>query len=259
MSINNVKTPITLINKNSNNNSDLVADPNSTLMNQEEVQQHPNLFEIKENSTTTTNKNLNNKEEENFENSASPLHNQNIKYTLGYRENNGSLLYNNFINNTGKGNNEKNNIVGNSSNNNLINIGVTHQKKLSKNNFIVEKLQDFKDNLINKLKLLILEEHSNTPHYIIFNSIIFLVNLVNFICLLTIHHPMQSEDISKIVLVNVVCSGIFVIEIIFKILVLGRSYFKDLMNVLDFFVIFAGITEIIVTNLTENPDGNMNF
>jgi len=156
--------------------------------------------------------------------------------------------------------NNSNNRIALSNQNDITNIkNTTINSNTILTNFFsvgVHKIQKYKNNLLNKLKLLILEEHSNTPYYIIFNSIIFFVNSLNFIYLMTLHYGMGSSAVKNIFFVNVICSVIFVIEIIFKILVLGKEYFKDLMNILDLVVIFSGIAEIIVTNINLNADGN---
>jgi hypothetical protein len=195
-----------------------------------------------------------------MENSDFNINRQNIFHSLGYREKENTIP-DNYYSDKVYDINDNLNFAG--LNNYEINNDNKHfgddETKKSKNSFFLEKLNEYKENFINKLKLLILEEHSKTPHYIIFNSIIFFVNLLNFIFLLTIHHQMESWQVQRIVMINIACSGIFVIEIIFKILVLGRSYFKDLMNVLDFVVIFAGIAEIAVTNYNSDPYGKNFF
>lgn len=200
-------------------------------------------------------KNVSEKNINKIKNANCTLDNQNIIYSLGYRQKENSIT-NNYSN---KEYFNKINSLKDSNNIFFKTSKLNEDAKKNKNFYIVEKLNEYKQNFINKLKLLILEEHSKTPQYIIFNSIIFFVNLLNFIFLLTIHHQMETWETNRIVMVNVACSGIFVIEIIFKILVLGKSYFKDLMNVLDFVVIFAGIAEIAVTNYNSDPYGKIYF
>lgn len=139
----------------------------------------------------------------------------------------------------------------------IIQVNESNLTVNKKTNFLVDKFNEYKANVINRLKLLILEDYSKTPHYIIFNSIIFLVNLLNFMFLLLISHPLQQSLMDKIYFINIICSGIFLIEIIFKIIVLGKSYFKDFMNMLDLIVILAGILEIIITNSNMDPTGTI--
>jgi hypothetical protein len=110
---------------------------------------------------------------------------------------------------------------------------------------------------MNKLKLLILEEHSGTPYYIIFNLIIYSVTLTNFIFLCMISYPMTQEFIDSLNFINIFCSSVFVIEMIFKFMVLGfKGYFKDKLNIADFIVVLIGVGEVIYVRASTNPDGN---
>lgn len=107
---------------------------------------------------------------------------------------------------------------------------------------------------------MILEEFSGTPYYILFNISIYGITLVNIIYLCTMSYPMTEQTASQIVFVNIFCSSIFVVEIIFKIMVLGcKSYFIDKLNIADFIVVGLGIVEIIVVRISPNPDGKFNI
>jgi hypothetical protein len=112
---------------------------------------------------------------------------------------------------------------------------------------------------INKIKYFILEDHSGTPHYIIFNFFIYSVTLLNFIYLCMLSFPVSQDIANQTLIINIFCSVVFVIEIIFKLLVLGiRPYFKDKLNIMDFSVVWIGVIEIIVVQASANINDNAN-
>jgi hypothetical protein len=126
-------------------------------------------------------------------------------------------------------------------------------------NFLTDKMGDIKNMAITRIKFLILEEHSNTPHYIIFNLFVYSVTFVNLIYLAMTSYPMTQETSDKIIFANIFCSSVFVTEIVFKLIVLGfKGFFKDKLNVMDFSVVSLGILEIIAFKITPDNTDNSN-
>jgi hypothetical protein len=122
-----------------------------------------------------------------------------------------------------------------------------------------DKFGNIKQRAINKIKYFILEDHSATPHYIIFNFFIYSVTLLNFIYLCMLSYPISQDIVTSIIIINIFCSSVFVVEIIFKLLVLGiRPYFKDKLNIMDFCVVWIGVIEIIVVQVSDNVADNGN-
>ena len=112
---------------------------------------------------------------------------------------------------------------------------------------------------VSKIKYMILEEYSHTYQYIIFNCLIYLVTTLNIVFMCLMSYPM-SEKLSNIMnIVNIVCSSIFVLEMIFKILVLGcKGWVKDKLNIADFVVVFLGIFEIIYVKCNKDKSDDSN-
>jgi hypothetical protein len=72
-------------------------------------------------------------------------------------------------------------------------------------------------------------------------------------------YPISQEIVTQILVVNIFCSSVFVLEIAFKLLVLGiRPYFKDGLNIMDFCVAWIGVIEIIVVQVSYTSADNGN-
>lgn len=125
-------------------------------------------------------------------------------------------------------------------------------------NFITDKFDVLKKQAVAKLQLLVLDEHSGTIQYILFNFAIYFIILINFTYLCLTSYPISQSVVDNIIFVNIFCSGFFVMEIVFKLIVLGfRNYFKDMMNVLDFFVVMMGIVEIVIVKTNADMSGKL--
>ena len=122
-------------------------------------------------------------------------------------------------------------------------------------NFIVQ----VKKRAVSKIKYMILEEYSHTYQYIIFNLLVYIVTTLNIVFMCLMSYPM-SEELSNIINVaNIVCSSIFVVEMIFKILVLGcKGWCKDKLNIADFVVVFLGIFEIVYVKCNKDKSDDSN-
>lgn len=125
--------------------------------------------------------------------------------------------------------------------------------------FISDKMGDIKNMAINRIKFLILEEHSNTPHYIIFNLFVYSVTFVNLIYLAKTSYPMTQDTSDQIIFANIFCSSVFVTEIIFKLIVLRfKGFFQDKINVMDLCVVSLGILEIIAFRISPDSRDDSN-
>jgi hypothetical protein len=122
------------------------------------------------------------------------------------------------------------------------------------------KLENVKNMTINKLKFLILEKYSNTPGYIIFNVFMYLLTLVNLLFLFTLSYPIKDDAVKRVNFINILCSSLYLLEIFFRLLVLGwKGYFRDKSNITDLVVVLLGVIEILTINLNSDPDGKFYF
>lgn len=106
---------------------------------------------------------------------------------------------------------------------------------------------------------MILDSNSHKLEYQIFNFFIYSFTLINFIFLCNITYDISEEFATTLFIVNVFCSCFFVVEMVFKIIVLKKEYFSDCFNILDFFIILGGIGELFKDRLNSNPNGKIYF
>lgn len=106
---------------------------------------------------------------------------------------------------------------------------------------------------------MILDSHSDKIEYKVFNTTIYFITIFNFLFLFNLSSTISDILANEIFIVNVICSSIFFLEIMFKIIVLKKLYFSDCFNILDFVIVFSGIAEILVTRLNNKLEGNTNF
>lgn len=82
-----------------------------------------------------------------------------------------------------------------------------------------------------------------------FNSLIMIIIICNTIMLAADRYP-EPEQIEKGLLnnLNYVSTGIFTIEVIIKLIGLSpRNFFKEKLNIFDFFIVITSLFEIFAT------------
>jgi hypothetical protein len=140
-----------------------------------------------------------------------------------------------------------------------LNASPNTKKNTLLHKYLAANLDNLKSMAVSKIKYLISEEHSGTPHYIIFNMLVYTVLVLNFIYLCMMSYPIDESRNNTIIFINTFCSSVFVVEIIFKLLVLGfRGYFKDGLNIMDFLSVSIGVIEILIVRISPSPDGKYN-
>ena len=128
-------------------------------------------------------------------------------------------------------------------------------KKKSFGQSIKEEIYSYKNKIIIRIKYMILDSHSDRVEYLIFHCIVYFLTILNFIFLCFISSNMSQKLSSNIFIINIFCSSVFMLEILLKLIVLKTEFFSDCFNILDFFIILAGVTEIIIVNLNNNQEG----
>ena len=157
-------------------------------------------------------------------------------------------------------------IVNNFNNNNFEEKNKTglfeeNTNKEIENFFKVKKsvLQKFKKIAINRIKYFVLDEYNYTIQYKIFNAIIYLLVAINIILLCLLKYPM-NDKLSKIIeKSNIVCTIIFGIEILFKLIVLGmKKWFENKFNFTEMVIFLLSLFELIYCHVNKDKDDNAN-
>ena len=134
----------------------------------------------------------------------------------------------------------------------------------SNNNESFEKsspklLSKVKKKLINKIKYMVLEEYSNTIQYKIFNILIYFVITLNIVFMCLMRHPMSKKLENIIDIINLVCTSLFMLEIIFKIIVLGfKNWLNNKFNIVDLVIAILGLFEIIYVKINKDTTDDVN-
>ena len=120
-------------------------------------------------------------------------------------------------------------------------------------------LNKVKNKLVSKIKYMVLDEYSDTPQYIIFNSLIYFIITLNIVFMCLLKHPMSTELKNTINIINLICTAIFILEIIFKLIVLGfKNWFKNKINVVDLIIAILGLFEIIYVKISKDETDDTN-
>ena len=118
---------------------------------------------------------------------------------------------------------------------------------------------NLKPDLQSRLKFMFLEEHSHTPQFIIFNTFIYFIITINIIFISLISYPMNTKLANTIDIINFICSSVFMVEFIMKIIILKcRQWAKDAFNIIDLIIIVISIFEIIYVKVNKDPTDNCN-
>ena len=150
--------------------------------------------------------------------------------------------------------NEENMIKNN--NNNLLLIKQNKNKKKKKPSSMITKVKII---IVEKLKYMILDEYSNTFEFIIFNSFIYFVITLNIVFICLLKYPMSDKLANIIKIINIICTSIFILEFILKILVLGfKKWINDKINIIDFIIVILGLFEIIYVKINKETVDDAN-
>ena len=160
-----------------------------------------------------------------------------------------------------------NNINNNNNNNDFNeeknNTGLYEENsnKEIENLFKVKKsvLEKFKKLAINRIKYFVLDEYNYTIQYKIFNLIIYLLVTINIILLCLLKYPM-NDKLSKIIeKSNIICTIIFGIEILFKLIVLGlKKWFENKFNLTEMIIFLLSLFELIYCHVNKDKDDDSN-
>ena len=104
-----------------------------------------------------------------------------------------------------------------------------------------------------KLKYMVFEDYTNSIEYIIFNTIIYVVITLNIFIMCLMKYPMSVKLSNIIYIVNLISLTIFILEIIFKIIILGfKKWFSYKFNRVDLIIVILGIYEIIYVKISKS-------
>ena len=141
-------------------------------------------------------------------------------------------------------------------NNNLLLIKQNKNKKKKKPSSMITKVKII---IVEKLKYMILDEYSNTFEFIIFNSFIYFVITLNIVFICLLKYPMSDKLANIIKIINIICTSIFILEFILKILVLGfKKWINDKINIIDFIIVILGLFEIIYVKINKETVDDAN-
>ena len=97
------------------------------------------------------------------------------------------------------------------------------------------------------LKILIVPNSNNSKIFFIFFLLMIAVTILNTVVLCFSSAGMSSDLKTIIKITNYVCTSIFVLESIIKIIAIGiKPYFQSNFNIADFVLNIIGICEILL-------------
>ena len=141
-------------------------------------------------------------------------------------------------------------------NNKLMSIKYNKNKEKKNNSSMIIKVKQI---IYDKIKYLILDEYSNTFEFIFFNTFIYIIITLNIIFICLLKYPMNNKLENIIRIINIICTSIFILEIIFKIIILGfKNWTKDKFNIIEFIIIILGLFEIIYVSSNRDTLDNAN-
>lgn len=80
-----------------------------------------------------------------------------------------------------------------------------------------------------------------------FQLIIMICIILNMFQMSMLYHTASDEFIEGLEILNLIFTGIFLVEAILKIGAYGKAYFYDSWNVFDFLVVGASLIDIVLT------------